>query len=586
MPPSTPHKARPHVDDRPINDFVCFIDETPVDEWNARITAFEDLVDSIGPGDDDNAWYTCPVTLRHLAPSIGTLLKDARSIVVKKTCVKLAQLWKTTPSRYLFKDLQSVLLQVHGQTVQVIRTAVHSMMVDCIPAVPCKMVLPVWMEAVRHHKARATRQACVEYIDLGLERWNSNNGYLTRDIVVQTSAVLVQACRDKDASVRTAARTAVRNIEGRFAEYWPIICQECTDIKLRQWMTGEADQETVSVVSRASSLSRRYRSQTTADVPVTIAVGGGGGLGPPQRLGAGTPPRRPGSSRPSSRANTPDSLLPPRPAEDNDADDQLLSSVLDGLSKNLNVTTTSHLDTIDATKPKPAKSPEFPSSLLNFRGGSVETVPLSSSSDESSPPKDLTEIKALASKDLHETTAVKPPATIAETPAKISAATTTNPTSPPDSTTYSSTSSSTAATPPQRNNTTSPRISTMSRLKDFASKRRSRNSILLKQRFSQDESENNKKKPNSPVPPEHMVLAIRLLRAHKQHVDQIMETLKLEMEALRNFDELLEQPGRPTENEVLDYFESVGLCLEQRLNVGTHLQEEMNRISNGQSSEM
>lgn len=89
--------------------------------------------------------------------------------------------------------------------------------------------------------------------------------------------------------------------------------------------------------------------------------------------------------------------------------------------------------------------------------------------------------------------------------------------------------------------------------------------------------------PRTPASaPEHMVIAIRLLRAHKAHVDQIMETLKIEMDVLRDFDRLLEEPGRPTDEEVLDYFESVGLCLEQRVQAGAGLQREMDCISRGE----
>jgi hypothetical protein len=79
-----------------------------------------------------------------------------------------------------------------------------------------------------------------------------------------------------------------------------------------------------------------------------------------------------------------------------------------------------------------------------------------------------------------------------------------------------------------------------------------------------------------------MVIAIRLLRAHKEHVDTVMETLKVEMDTLRDFDNLLEETGRPTEEEVLDYFESLGLCLDQRTQSGAQLQREMDRISRGE----
>ena len=41
---------------------------------------------------------------------------------------------------------------------------------------------------------------------------------------------------------------------------------------------------------------------------------------------------------------------------------------------------------------------------------------------------------------------------------------------------------------------------------------------------------------------------------------QIMETLKVEMDALRDFETLLVEGDGPSEEEVLQYFESVQIC--------------------------
>jgi hypothetical protein len=88
---------------------------------------------------------------------------------------------------------------------------------------------------------------------------------------------------------------------------------------------------------------------------------------------------------------------------------------------------------------------------------------------------------------------------------------------------------------------------------------------------------------NHPHLPEHTKIAHQLLEAHKVHVDQVMEVLKVEMDALKDFELILleEGPRRPTEEEVLEYFESVGLCLEQRYKAGQILQRKMERISKG-----
>ena len=88
---------------------------------------------------------------------------------------------------------------------------------------------------------------------------------------------------------------------------------------------------------------------------------------------------------------------------------------------------------------------------------------------------------------------------------------------------------------------------------------------------------------NHPHLPMHTKIAYELLEAHKIHVDQIMETLKVEMDALKDFELIMLEKGpiRPTEDEVLEYFESLGLCLEQRKKAGTIMQKKMERISQG-----
>jgi len=88
---------------------------------------------------------------------------------------------------------------------------------------------------------------------------------------------------------------------------------------------------------------------------------------------------------------------------------------------------------------------------------------------------------------------------------------------------------------------------------------------------------------NHPHLPVHTKIAHELLEAHKLHVDQVMETLKVEMDALKDFELImLEQgPQRPTEEEVVEYFESLGLCLEQRKKAGSIMQKKMDRISQG-----
>ena len=82
---------------------------------------------------------------------------------------------------------------------------------------------------------------------------------------------------------------------------------------------------------------------------------------------------------------------------------------------------------------------------------------------------------------------------------------------------------------------------------------------------------------------EHLNLAQTLLDAHREHMDKIMETLRLEMDTMKEFEELLmsKDTSTPSEEQVLDYFESVGLCLDQRTESGKELQIAMDQISQG-----
>jgi hypothetical protein len=143
-----------------------------------------------------------------------------------------------------------------------------------------------------------------------------------------------------------------------------------------------------------------------------------------------------------------------------------------------------------------------------------------------------------------------------------------------------------------------PFIASIQELKEKTTGRRSRRSSILQERFrlsssnlasssnlldeSADSNHNGEANVVVAVAPEHMKIAQQLLEAHRSHVDKIMETLRMEMDALKEFEMLVideSRPTRPTEDEVLDYFESVGLCLDQRTSSGRDLQREMDRIS-------
>jgi hypothetical protein len=143
-----------------------------------------------------------------------------------------------------------------------------------------------------------------------------------------------------------------------------------------------------------------------------------------------------------------------------------------------------------------------------------------------------------------------------------------------------------------------PFIASVNELKKQAMGRRSRRSSILQERLFRQSSSNlrsssnlveeseQQSNPLTESPAEQLQIAQQLLEAHRNHVDKIMETLRMEMDALKEFEQLVideSKPTRPTDEEVLDYFESIGLCLDQRTASGKELQREMDRISKGVS---
>lgn len=91
-----------------------------------------------------------------------------------------------------------------------------------------------------------------------------------------------------------------------------------------------------------------------------------------------------------------------------------------------------------------------------------------------------------------------------------------------------------------------------------------------------------------PRPNENYQVANQLLSSHKTYIDELMESLRTEMNTVREFEALLVQSMKsttpdglfgPSEDEVLKYFETVYGFLEKGTANGTKLREAMERIS-------
>ena len=435
-------------------------------------------------------------------------------------------------ARYLFQDIMPTILSVHAQTVQVIRTAVQNMVVEVLPEVPCKRVMPLWMERLKIDKSRTVREACALYLGQALQYWSSNDdpSYLTADIWLQVGLAVLAAVRDPSPKVRTLAKEILERISHEQPAVWDQLLNDGPrDPKVLKWLHslgkgGTVETDELSVASKMSyngDIRLRagaspptkipLRKQTTPDrvVPSNIQVSrlrrNDGGLGPPLRRGGPFP---------QAASETPEG----KPA---------LEAATTGSSSPMDLAHR-RMDSLEISE-----ATSFPENLEQTFGRATEAV--------TSPPSRGDAFSSAASSSALP---IPPAASF-------------------DSTVGDE----------------GPFITSLQELKRHASKRRSRNSMLMQERFRMSSS--FVEEQAAPAP-EHMVIAIRMLRAHKEHVDSIMETLRIEMDTLRDFDKLLEEPGRPTEEEVLDYFESVGLCLDQRSQAGHVLQRELDRISRGE----
>lgn len=531
----TPYKQVP---DGPISDLTMLIQETSPDGWQRRVRAFEELVDQIPEGSlylNGNMWFNTPKTIAHLHRPVSELLRDARSSVLRRVCTALTKLFRKCQgdAKLLFKELMPTILDVQGQTVQIIRTAVQTMVLDAIPEVPCKSAMPLWMERLKD-KSPTIRDACSLYLDRALRSW-TEEGYLTDEIWLQVGNCLLRSIRDPSQTVRKHGKAALLHMQVQHPQLFKKLQNDpdgpvAKDPKLRSWLLslGTEDGEDLSI---ASKYTLNSDSRFTRNSNLRIS----------------TPRLKLSSSMEEDDASVGKPNVP---------------------------------FSIQVTKKKetPRKTGAPPLSHTMANSPSVRGTP--PRAPKTSPPKTTPQAKSPQAKTysaLAGTTELE----------------------------YSESTSNRSDDPLAMallSQQQSPFIASMAELRQHASRRRSRNSILMQERFRTSTralvttptvDETGKENDGTPLsqqdspPPtaEHVVIAIRLLRAHKMHVDNIMETLKMEMDTLRDFDRLLEEPGRPTETELLTYYESVDLCLDQRIAAGQELRKEMNRISAGEPPE-
>jgi len=606
----SPRVHKQHIPDGPIQDFTAVIESTVSEDWQKRTSALQTLVSSIpssygrsennDKGNTNNEyWYSSPPTLRHLAIPFSELIKDARSTVVKRTCESLEELFTKCKSdaRYLFKDLMQTVCSVHATTVQVIRNYVQTLILETIPCVPCKMSMPIWLDRLKNDKSRTVREACSLYLSTSMAEWgatsdddfdNDNNGYLSRGIYLQVGTILVKSLRDPSTTVRQNCKRGLEIISTQQNDVVDELINDKSltrDLRIKKLLKRLQEGEAVGDdnMSVASRMSRDGASIASAPI---VRSGYGGTSGSSYHRSTGrynnqhlrTPirhrtPISPGRSPPPRIPTSIGVIAPPLPTS---------SKAISGLGPPRRM-----LNGISSTSTTTKRT------ALNSTGELFTSTPATHISSSFSTPKQAHNIIVgthLDNKSFDSTetdTPLKPIANAEEL--RQFARTRTGMGSRRSSllqdrflrsaskkvllssqtecginNTSSGGEIENNGTNNNDNNSIDSSIKSVTRMMDVVD-------------LKEDEISDH---PNLPI---HMKIAHELLEAHKLHVEDLMQILKVEMEMLKDFELIiLEQgPRRPTDEEVLEYFESMGLCLEQRKKAERFLQKKMDRISQG-----
>ncbi|CAJ1970270.1 unnamed protein product [Cylindrotheca closterium] len=522
------------IPDGPIQDLCKVIDKTPSDEWEDRVDAFSQLVSSIPDGSDyaaEEAWYNSAPILRHIAYPLAELLKDPRSTVVKRACESASELFEKCrgDGRYLLKDIMPAILAVHAQTNHVMRTYVQNMTMDALTVVPCKMAMPTWLDRMKSDKSITVREACAMYLGIGLQEW-TEEGYLTVDVYNQVGSALIKAMRDPTQSVRLNAKKALENMHYVQPDIFAKLVDNrsiTTDARVRKTLKKIQAGESSGAADDASAASSRVGSVGSRSYLGSTASASGmrKARSPQLRNNSSKIPQTIGVRTPKAPK-----FVPPAPR-----------GKAGGLGPPVRLTTT--------TPFQAAAVPDSDDDLFNST-----PTPQSAVQDESFQSEDtVDDMPVIANvNDLRETAKMRSKTGRASLlQRRFSRSNIRDENENPDNDT------------------------------EFLNE-------LLDGKMEERQLNGNTQNPHadevSSHLPEHMRIAQELLESHKQHVDQIMETLKVEMDALRDFEAVLmeqSENGRPNEEEVLQYFESVGLCLEARTKAGTILQAKMDKISQG-----
>eukprot|EP00934_Nitzschia_sp_Nitz4_P008957 Nitzschia sp. Nitz4//scaffold1_size375055//109697//111439//NITZ4_000243-RA/size375055-processed-gene-0.334-mRNA-1//1//CDS//3329540946//8947//frame0 len=561
------------IPDGPIREFALVVEKTSPEDWQKRTQAFVRVVSQI-PHEaflepTQAYWYNSPPTLRHLAWPLSELLKDPRSTVVKITCEASKELFSKcgVEARYLLKDIMPTILGVHAQTVAVIRASVQDMTLHALSVSPCKMAMPIWLDRLKGDKSRTVREACCLYLGVGLAEW-TDPGYLSQQIWEQVGSSLVRALRDSAPGVRQHSKKGLETLCSQQPAIFNMLVDNVDNVRdarvrklLGKIQAGESVDDISVASSRVGSVSSRNNfraaggsiagsvrragskvvatptsrasySVSSGDIPRTIGVSNSP-VAQPKRstsLTVGGTKRTGGGLGPPVRLQGPFQSAVDSPKKGRRGHEPVPNSpATDDASDRIQPTTalSNSFDTADtAGSDLPViVSADALREFAKSRGSSRRSSMLQERFARSASLKQCSDNEDIATSSSQELEDA------------INGAPTTD------------------------------KVDT---------------SAVAESRATIEPSESMSPIQAATVP-EHKRIAQDLLEAHKKHVDQVMETLKVEMDALKEFELLLLEGGeeRPTEDEVLEYFESVGLCIDQRAKAGNILLKKMDKISKG-----
>ena len=527
-------------------------------------------------------------------------------------------------ARHLLRDLIPSVLALHAQTVNVIRSHATVMMLSVISLCRFKSALPAILDALRRNKSREVREACARYIRAALDCWagttsvNVRTGltgpYLNRDVLSHLGNGLARALKDPGQEVRVEARLGLETFRRRFPVVWEYVVHRdggplSGDPRLKQAVINAAiradaeramgedgdaedgDAEDQRSVESAGSLYSGSGFSGVSYQSGISALSKVSGISFASRSSAGTRP---------SRINQRTFGAPPPP-----------SNIAKGLPLGR-----SHIPA-----PSPRKTPYFQSAY-----SVTEAMPPPKPAARSLPPPPSdphrTMAPGVAADPFAGVTASPAPGTMRDhmlildsqptmvrcravtaiqAAARGAAARKSLKTSDALPSVRGSPSSvegslmGITAVMMAEKRRSSPTRKTISfespsvqeegrREPAFISKaRRSKvgrrdrkSSVMLQHRF---------RNPGPDPELEHVGIAGALLSAHRYHIDGLMATLRVEMDVVRDFEASV-QTGQiygaaagPSEDDVLDYFESVQMCLDERAEMGNALRKALDKIS-------